>query len=218
MEDDYAFIFKLVLLGESGVGKSNLISRFVHNSYASDSKTTIGVEFATKTLEVEGQRIKAQIWDTAGQERYRAITSAYYRGALGALLVYDISHRDTFVAAQRWLAELREKADKKVVVTLVGNKSDLSHQRQVEKEEAVAYAVANGLGFIETSALSSTGVEVAFHKIATDVYHLVSRRGKGGGGGASSASAQAAVQEGTGIVITGVDGKDTAPKKKPCCA
>jgi Ras-related protein Rab-11A len=166
---------------------------------------------------VEGKRVKAQIWDTAGQERYRAITSAYYRGALGALLVYDISNRDTFVAAQRWLAELREKADSKIIVTLVGNKSDLSHQRQVDKEDAVAYAVANGLGFIETSALSSTGVEVAFHKIATDVYHLVSRRG--GKGAAGGASAMAAVQQGDAIVITGVDGKDTATRKKgPCCA
>jgi Ras-related protein Rab-11A len=213
-EDEYSHIFKLVLLGDSGVGKSNLISRFCRNEFSMDSKTTIGVEFATKTLEVEGKRIKAQIWDTAGQERYRAITSAYYRGALGALLVYDMTKTETFVAAKRWLQELREKADSKIVVILVGNKSDLEHQRQVRKEEAVDYASANGLGFIETSAMQDKGVELAFNKIATDVYHLVSRRaGKAAGGGSS----MAAVQEGVGIVITGNDGKDTATRKKPCC-
>jgi Ras-related protein Rab-11A len=163
-------------------------------------------QFATRTLEVEGKRVKAQIWDTAGQERYRAISSAYYRGALGALLVYDITKRETFEAALRWLKELREQADAKIMVMLVGNKSDLKHLRQVDKEDAVAFAHTHGLGFIETSAKDDTGVEVAFHKIATEVYHTVSKRtARGGGGGAGGV---AAVQQGDAIVILSANGKE----------
>ncbi len=163
-------------------------------------------QFATRTLEVEGKRVKAQIWDTAGQERYRAISSAYYRGALGALLVYDITKRETFEAALRWLKELREQADAKIMVMLVGNKSDLKHLRQVDKEDAVAFAHTHGLGFIETSAKDDTGVEVAFHKIATEVYHTVSKRtARAGGGGAGGMSA---VQQGDAIVILSAGGKE----------
>ena len=105
-----------------------------------ESKSTIGVEFATRTLKVSGKTIKAQIWDTAGQERYRAITSAYYRGAVGALLVYDITKKQTFDNTERWLTELREHADEDIVILLVGNKSDLRHIRAVSTEEGAAFA------------------------------------------------------------------------------
>jgi len=102
-DDDYDYLFKVVIIGDSGVGKSNLLSRFTRNEFHLDSKSTIGVEFATRSIQHDGKIIKAQIWDTAGQERYRAITSAYYRGAVGALLVYDISKRLTFENVERWL-------------------------------------------------------------------------------------------------------------------
>ncbi|CAN0259368.1 unnamed protein product, partial [Ectocarpus sp. 13 AM-2016] len=115
----------VVLIGDSGVGKSNLLSRFTRNEFNLESKSTIGVEFATKSIQTEGKTIKAQIWDTAGQERYRAITSAYYRGAVGALLVYDISKHVTFENVERWLKELRDHAEANIVVMLIGNKSDL---------------------------------------------------------------------------------------------
>lgn len=105
----------VVLIGDSNVGKSNLLMRFTRNEFNLESKSTIGVEFATKTVPVGGKTIKAQIWDTAGQERYRAITSAYYRGAVGALLVYDISKRATYENVERWLEELRDHADKNIV-------------------------------------------------------------------------------------------------------
>ena len=162
--------------------------------------------------------MKAQIWDTAGQERYRAISSAYYRGALGALLVYDITKRETFDAALRWLTELREQADAKIWVMLVGNKSDLKHLRQVEKEDAVAFAHSHGLGFIETSAKDDTGVEVAFHKIATEVYQTVSKRKGGGAGGGGSSVA--AVQQGDSIVILrsgGTGGTEDEIRGRKCC-
>lgn len=118
-------------------------------------------------LQVDGKVIKAQIWDTAGQERYRAITSAYYRGAVGALLVYDIAKHLTYENVERWLRELRDHADQNIVIMLVGNKSDLRHLRSVPTEEAKLFAERHGLSFIETSALDSTNVETAFQNILT---------------------------------------------------
>lgn len=175
-EDEYDYLFKVVLIGDSGVGKSNLLSRFTRNEFNLESKSTIGVEFATKSIKTEGKIIKAQIWDTAGQERYRAITSAYYRGAVGALLVYDISKHLSFENVERWLKELRDHADNNIVIMLVGNKSDLRHLRAVSTEEATAFAEANNLAFLETSALDSTGVDTAFEKILTEIYQLMSKR------------------------------------------
>lgn len=178
----------VVLIGDSGVGKSNLLSRFTRNEFNLDSKSTIGVEFATRSIQVDAKTIKAQIWDTAGQERYRAITSAYYRGAVGALLVYDISKHQTYDNVQRWLKELRDHADANIVIMLVGNKSDLRHLRAVPTEEAKQFASRllgreylhlrlvtltsvipgdNSLSFIETSALDASNVELAFQNILT---------------------------------------------------
>lgn len=157
----------MVLIGDSGVGKSNLLSRFTRNEFNLDSKSTIGVEFATRSIQVDNKTIKAQIWDTAGQERYRAITSAYYRGAVGALLVYDISKHQTYENVTRWLKELRDHADTNIVIMLVGNKSDLRHLRAVPTEEAKEFASQNGLSFIETSALDASNVELAFQNELT---------------------------------------------------
>lgn len=175
-DDEYDYLFKVVLIGDSGVGKSNLLSRFTRNEFNLESKSTIGVEFAVRSIDVDGKRVKAQIWDTAGQERYRAITSAYYRGAVGALLVYDIAKHVTYENVERWLKELRDHADQNIVILLVGNKSDLRHLRAVPTEEARAYAERNQLNFIETSALDSTNVETAFTNILTEIYRSVSTR------------------------------------------
>jgi len=175
-DDEYDYLFKVVLIGDSGVGKSNLLSRFTRNEFNLESKSTIGVEFATRSITVEGKTIKAQIWDTAGQERYRAITAAYYRGAVGALLVYDIAKHTTYENVERWLKELRDHADNNIVIMLVGNKSDLRHLRAVPTEEARGYAERNNLSFIETSALDSTNVETAFQNILTEIYKIVSQK------------------------------------------
>lgn len=168
-------MFKVVLIGDSGVGKSNLLSRFTRNEFNLDSKSTIGVEFATRNIQVNSTTIKSQIWDTAGQERYRAITSAYYRGAVGALLVYDISKHQTYENVTRWLKELRDHADSNIVIMLVGNKSDLRHLRAVPTEEAKEFASTNGLSFIETSALDASNVELAFQNELTGKCEVVSR-------------------------------------------
>jgi len=166
-DDEYDYLFKVVLIGDSGVGKSNLLSRFTRNEFNLESKSTIGVEFATRSIQVDSKTIKAQIWDTAGQERFRAITSAYYRGAVGALLVYDLAKHVTYENVNVWLKELRDHADNNIVVMLVGNKSDLRHLRAVSTEDAKKFAAENNLSFIETSALDSSNVELAFTKILT---------------------------------------------------
>ncbi|KAL7830059.1 hypothetical protein SRHO_G00311860 [Serrasalmus rhombeus] len=172
----YNFVFKVVLIGESGVGKSNLLSRFTKNEFNHDSRTTIGVEFSTRSIQVDTLTIKAQIWDTAGLERYRAITSAYYRGAVGALLVYDVTKHLTYENVERWLKELYDHADPHIVVMLVGNKSDLAAQRTVPTEEAKSYAEDKGLLFMETSALESTNVESAFLEVLTAIHKKVASR------------------------------------------
>ncbi len=164
------------LVGDSGTGKSNILTRFTRNEFNLESKSTIGVELGTKTIHIEGKVIKAQIWDTAGQERYRAITAAYYRGALGALLVFDITKRSSFEAVDRWMRELRDQSDANVVMTLVGNKADLQQLRAVSSEEAHAYAEKHGMDFIEVSALDSMNVEPAFVKLLTEIYHGVAKR------------------------------------------
>uniref|UniRef100_A0A3B1JX92 Ras-related protein Rab-25 n=2 Tax=Astyanax mexicanus TaxID=7994 RepID=A0A3B1JX92_ASTMX len=172
----YNFVFKVVLIGESGVGKSNLLSRFTKNEFNHDSRTTIGVEFSTRTIQLDTVTIKAQIWDTAGLERYRAITSAYYRGAVGALLVYDITKHLTYEYVERWLKELYDHADPHMVVMLVGNKSDLDMQRTIPTEEAKSFAESKDLLFMETSALESTNVENAFLQVLTAIHKKVASR------------------------------------------
>ncbi|CAI7923540.1 unnamed protein product [Closterium sp. NIES-53] len=175
-DDDYDYLFKVVLVGDSGVGKSNLISRFTRNEFNMESKSTIGVEFATRSIEVDGKTVKAQIWDMAGQERYRAITSAYYRGAVGALLVYDITRQVTFDNVERWLKELRDHGDQSIIITLVGNKCDLRHLRKVSLEKGQAFAEKEGFFFIETSALDATNVEDAFTQILTEIYWMMNKK------------------------------------------
>lgn len=208
-DDEYDYLFKVVLIGDSGVGKSNLLSRFTRNEFCLESKSTIGVEFATRSIQVDGKTIKAQIWDTAGQERYRAITSAYYRGAVGALLVYDITKHVTYENVERWLKELRDHADSNIVIMLVGNKSDLRHLRGVPTEDASTFAEKEGLSFIETSALESTNVENAFHKILTEIYRIVSKKAL-----AQEESAAAGPGEGTTIIVSNDEGE----KKRSCCS
>ncbi|KAM7497975.1 hypothetical protein LguiA_022389 [Lonicera macranthoides] len=188
-EDEYDYLFKLVLIGDSGVGKSNLLSRFTRNEFNLESKSTIGVEFATRSLTVDGKVIKAQIWDTAGQERYRAITSAYYRGAVGALLVYDVTRHITFENVERWLKELRGHTDPNAVVMLIGNKSDLRHLVAVPTEDGKSFAENESLYFMETSALEATNVENAFAEVLTQIYRVVSKKAvEAGDEGAATSS------------------------------
>lgn len=211
VDHEYDYLFKIVLIGDSGVGKSNILSRFTRNEFCLDSKSTIGVEFATRTLQVEGKTVKAQIWDTAGQERYRAITSAYYRGAVGALLVYDITKRQTFDNVRRWLRELRDHADSNIVIMLAGNKSDLNHLRSVSAEDAQTLAEKEGLSFLETSALEASNVEKAFQTILLDIYQIISKKALT----AQEAANSTGLPQGTTINIANLSGNIN---KRACCS
>ncbi|XP_031497893.1 ras-related protein RABA1c-like [Nymphaea colorata] len=176
VDDECDYLFKAVLVGDSGVGKSNLLSRFSGQDFRLDSKPTIGVEFTNRTVTIGDKLIKAQIWDTAGQERFRAITTSYYRGALGALLVYDITQRATFKNVERWLSELRQHTDPAMVVMLIGNKSDMEEQRAVGVEEGAGLAEKEDLLFIETSALKNMNVEDAFMHMISNIHEVISKR------------------------------------------
>jgi len=164
-------LFKIVLVGDSGVGKSNLLSRFTRDVFTADDKSTIGVEFATRILPMkDGKRVKAQIWDTAGQERYRAITTAYYRGALGALLVYDITKQLTLENIPRWLRELKDHANRDIVLIIVGNKCDMDENRQVSEEQVKSMAAELGVEYIEASARNNINVEKGFLYVVEKIY------------------------------------------------
>ncbi|XP_071736158.1 ras-related protein RABA1f-like [Rutidosis leptorrhynchoides] len=210
-DDDYDYLFKVVLIGDSGVGKTNLLSRFSKNEFSLESKSTIGVEFATRSINVDDKIIKAQIWDTAGQERYRAITSAYYRGAVGALIVYDITRNVTFENVERWLKELRDHTDQNIVIMLVGNKADLRHLRAVQMDDAKAFAEKENNFFMETSALEALNVENAFTEVLTEIYHVVSKKALDIG------NDPMALPKGKTINVGGRDDV-TEVKKSGCCS
>lgn len=160
------YLVKVVLAGDSGVGKTNILSQFVRNQFNPVSLTTIGVEFATKTVNVNDKTVKAQIWDTAGQERYRAITSTYYKGAKGAILVYDITVPNSFTNLERWIKEIRNNTENpKIPILLVGNKIDLKDERRILEEEGKNLAAKEEMIFMETSALMATNVNEAFYKL-----------------------------------------------------
>eukprot|EP01114_Cavostelium_apophysatum_P020329 TRINITY_DN6787_c0_g1_i1.p1 TRINITY_DN6787_c0_g1~~TRINITY_DN6787_c0_g1_i1.p1 ORF type:complete len:1084 (-),score=265.41 TRINITY_DN6787_c0_g1_i1:21-3155(-) len=165
-DDHYDYLFKLVLVGNSGVGKSALLARFTRDTFDPSHRSTIGVEFATKTIEVEGKKIKLQIWDTAGQERFRAITSAYYRGSAGVLIVFDLTSRESFHGAKRWLDEVAQHTEKHCERILIGNKSDLEH-REISRAEAIAFATQEKLNYIETSAKDNVNVNAAIRYLVT---------------------------------------------------
>jgi len=158
-----------VLIGDSGVGKSCLLLRFADDTYTESHISTIGVDFKIRTIQLDGKTIKLQIWDTAGQERFRTITSSYYRGAHGIIVVYDTTDSETFEHVKTWLHEIDRYASENVNKLLVGNKSDLTSKRQVETESAKEFADSVTIPFLETSAKNATNVEDAFMTMAGEI-------------------------------------------------
>ena len=164
-EDDssYEMIFKTLIIGDTNVGKSNLLLRYVKNDFSSEMKSTVvGVEFGSKILKILGINVKVQIWDTAGQERYRAMTSSYFKGSKGVLIVYDITNYSSFESVDRWINEFRMKSEENSAIILVGNKNDIEEERKVTKEEGEEKAKKYNLAFFETSAKDGKNVEEAF--------------------------------------------------------
>lgn len=165
------YLFKIVLIGDSAVGKTNILSRLVSGEAISHSKPTIGVEFGTKTFKFDDSVVKAQIWDTAGQERYHAITAAYYRGSYGAVIVYDITLQSSLRNAQAiWLKTLKSSTDPGISIVLLGNKKDMEDKRAIETKEGRDVAMKNNTGFFETSAISGENVAEAFEIFIRQIY------------------------------------------------
>ena len=169
-EENYNMIFKIVLVGDSGVGKTNLLLRYLKNEFNTQTKATVGVEFGNTKVQIDNALIKAQIWDTAGQERYRSITSAYYKGAHGALVVYDITRKSSFDSVEKWLSDLKNNGEEKMVIMAIGNKCDMVNERVISTEDGEAKAQRNNIAFLETSALNATNVAKAFDELIQKLY------------------------------------------------
>ena len=169
-KEPYDFLFKMILIGDSSVGKSNILLKYLKGEFDQNSRATVGVEFGTKSIALNGKRIKIQIWDTAGQERYKSITSAYYKGAKGALIVYDITKRVTFDNIDKWITDLKTNGDENITIILIGNKSDLEDEREVSTEEGVKKSQACKIAFLETSALNGQNVNKAFDELIDQIY------------------------------------------------
>ena len=190
---EYDYLFKLLLIGNSSVGKSSLLFRFVENVWDDNFVPTIGVDFVIKkilifnkfllqklkTLEVNGKKVKLQIWDTAGQERFKNITASYYRGGNGVLVVYDITDRDSFENLNSWLIEIEKNANKNVYKLLIGNKCDLEDKRKVTYQEGKDFAESNGMKFIETSTKTASKVQEAFELLTNEIIKANINKEKG---------------------------------------
>ena len=180
MEDEnYDFIFKVLLLGNSDVGKSSLLLRYVDSVWNDAFVPTIGVDFKVKTLTINEKRVKMQIWDTAGQERFRTVVSTYFRGAHGILLLYDVTNKDSFKNLENWLIEIEKNAKEKVLKILIGNKCDLTDDREISTEEGKAFALRNGMEFMETSAKMNTNVTEAFETLGKLMIEFNSKGNQG---------------------------------------
>jgi Ras-related protein Rab-1A len=173
-DKEYDFLFKLLVIGDSGVGKTCVLLRFADDTFSDHYMSTVGVDFKISTLNTDGKVIKLQMWDTAGQERFRTIRNSYYRGANGILVVYDVTDRNSFENVQYWVEELRRFAPKDVKMLLVGNKTDLAKKRAVSEDEAKEKAEHFQMDFVETSARKAINIEDAFGQFVGDL--LASRK------------------------------------------
>ncbi|KAK7919542.1 hypothetical protein WMY93_010826 [Mugilogobius chulae] len=193
--------FKLVLLGESAVGKSSLVLRFVKGQFHEYQEATIGAAFLTQTVCLDDTTVKFEIWDTAGQERYHSLAPMYYRGAQAAIVVFDITSAESFVRAKTWVMELQRQASPNIVIALAGNKADMVNKRAVEAQEAQEYADDNRLLFMETSAKTAMNVNEIFMAIAKKLPKSDPQAGAGQ----------------TGRPRAGVDLQQQAPQSRSCC-
>ena len=174
VKEDYKL--KVVVVGDSGVGKTNLIKRFITNTFSENSKATVGVEFISKSYKINNQVFKIEMWDTAGQERYKSITAAYYKGAKGALIVYDTTQKTSFENIDKWMVEIKDKASKDMKLMIVGNKTDLKDSRQVDTNEALQKAKDLEASLMETSAKDGSNVKEAFYDLLKEMYREIRKK------------------------------------------
>lgn len=177
MTEDYDHLFRYIIVGDISVGKSCLMMQFTKSTFKTQYYATLGVEFGGKTIDVKGKRVKIQIWDTAGQETFQSITRSYYKGAIGAFLVYDITRPETFEHCTRWLNDVRQYGPKEIKIILIGNKIDMEEERKVTKQEGQEFAEKNGLLFIETSAKTAENVHEAFLMSAQNIMEGIEMTG-----------------------------------------
>lgn len=214
------YIFKFVLVGESLVGKSSIMIRFIDKRFETMHNITIGVEFGAKIIDVEGRRIKLQIWDTAGQERFRSITRSYYRGAIAVLLVYDITNEESFLSLQKWLSDVEDMTISPYIV-LIGNKSDLTHERRITYERGKKFAEDNGMFFVETSVKNCINIDETFTFLAKRILQEIKNKNinvDDPSNGIVRIAARGYLEHNGDITIEDNDYTDTKSKKKiDCC-
>ena len=215
MEEEFApaeMIFKIIIVGDLSSGKTNIVTQYISHKFVQDSQPTIGVEMFNKDFQINEDKVSAQIWDTAGQEKYNALTSSYYKGAKGAIVVYDITQESTFLKVEQFVKDLREKSDKNVYMILVGNKIDLEENRKISKEEGKKLADKLKMGFFEVSAKNGTGIEDLFKNLIDNVYEKNNREFK------SMASIEIEMEDANKInLIPKNDNNVNVKKKKKCC-
>jgi len=213
MKKDYDYLFKLVLIGDSGVGKSCLLLRFADDNFTDSYISTIGVDFRFRTITIDKKTVKLQIWDTAGQERFRTITSAYYRGADGIIMVYDVTSAESFDHVEEWLSEVDRYANENTAKLLIGNKADLIDEKQVSEETAQKFADKLGIPFLETSAKTATNVDQAFLTMAKE---LIKAREQAAANGNTNTKGKGSTGNNGGLVVKPTN-NDTKTSGKECC-
>ena len=166
---NFDYLLKFIIIGDSAVGKSNILLRYTNDSFSNEFQATIGVEFGAKNLTIDGKTYRVQIWDTAGQEQFRSITRAYYKNSVCACVVYDITNKTSFENIKSWLEDCKKKCPKSIYFVLIGNKSDLENKREVTYEEGSIYAQKNGMIFFETSAKTGQNINEVFIKSTNDI-------------------------------------------------
>ena len=171
-DEDYEMMIKIILIGDSAVGKTNIMNKYLKGTFNENTKATVGVEFGSKLFNIENHKIKARIWDTAGQEKYKAITGAYYKGSKGAFVVYDITRKETFESTDKWINDLKVTADPKINIILIGNKCDLEDKREVLKDQGEEKAKSFGCAFLETSALSGDNIDKGFEMMVSEIFKI----------------------------------------------
>ena len=211
-ENSYDLLYKIVIIGDTNVGKSNILSRYLTNEFTSNTKSTVGVELGIKFLKIKNTSTKIQIWDTAGQERYQAITSSYFRGSDGCFIVYDITNETSFNNIEKWFDKIHEENDKEIPVIIVGNKCDLENERKIPTEKAKEKAQNLKCAFYETSALKAINIEQIFEELANTIYD------KTGGNKSDDDIHIEIVNENKGVNINSENNEENGDNnKKGCC-
>ena len=211
---NYDYLLKYIIIGDSAVGKSNLLLRFAQNDFKSEYQLTIGVEFGAKNIDINNKKYRLQIWDTAGQENYRSITRAYYKNSVCAILVYDITNRDSFEHISNWIEDCLSQSPKTVFMVLVGNKSDLNEQRKVSLEEGQQMAKNNNMMFFETSAKSGANVDKIFEQSAKEIDSKLNEGYYDLESDVCGIKKGINVDSGSTVLI---NGRNMPNKKKKCC-